>query len=132
MPRMTINTSEATSFEATQPGPYSMTIDELEGPIKSKEKQTPGLNVYFKFVDPDLDQKCGRVRRFYPITGKGAGFFADLYKTATGSELPIGKEGGDLDIDTDDLMGKQVTVDIDNREHEGKMYNEAKKVVAAH
>ena len=131
MPRMTINTSEAVSFEPAEPGPYSMTIDELE-PIKSAKKNTPGLNVYFKFVDTDLDQKCGRVRRFYPISGKGAGFFADLYKVATGSELPIGREGGDLDIDTDDLMGKQVTVEVDNRAgDDGRVYNDAKKVVAA-
>lgn len=132
MPRLTINTSEAVSFEPAEPGPYLMTIDSVGEPYESKsEKKTLGIDVEFAFADPAIAQRCGKVRRFYPVKGKGSGFFADLWKVVTGEELPIGQQGGDIDVDTDDLIGATVQVDVGNREHEGKVYNEAKKIVAA-
>lgn len=135
MPRVTINTAEALSFQPAEPGPYLMTIDKASDPRKAdSEKGTIGVDITFAFNDPDMSQRCGTIRRFYPITGKGVGFFADLWKVVTGEDLPIGKEGGDLDVDTDELIGKVVQVDVGNRPDKDdpkKLWNEAKKVVAA-
>jgi hypothetical protein len=135
MPRVTINTQEAVSFELAEPGPYLMTIDKVGEPRRSEsEKKTLGIDIEFAFADPDIAQRCGRIRRFYPIAGKGAGFFADLWKTVTGEDLPIGREGGDIDVDTDELLGKTVQVDVTNESGsngDDKLWNTAKKVVAA-
>lgn len=136
MPRMTINTSEAQAFELAPPGPYLMTIDTVSEPRNSQsEKKTLGVDIDFAFSDPDMAQRCGKVRRFYPVKGKGAGFFADLWKVVTGNELPIGKEGGDLDVDTDELLGQTVQVNVDNQPSQkpgdDRIFNIAKSVVAA-
>lgn len=134
--RLTINTSETQGFALAEPGTYTMTIEKISEPRKSQsEKQTIGIDIDFAFVDPDIAQKCGHVRRFYPLQGKGAGFFVDLVKVVTGFEIPIGKEGGDIDFDTDELLGKTVLVDVDhqpsNKPGDDRMFNTAKKVVAA-
>lgn len=126
MPRVTIDTSEAKSFEPVEPGPYSMTIRTVE-PKKSKEGQAM-LNVAFKFDDPSIDQKAGLVYRNYMLEGKGAGFTREFVKAVTGEDIPI---GGSFDIDTDDFLARPVTVQISNREYEGRLQNEAGRVVAA-
>jgi hypothetical protein len=135
MPRLTINTSEARTFEPAEPGPYLMSIDKVGEPRKAdSEKGTLGVDVEFKFTDPEVDQRCGTVRRFYPISGKGSGFFAELWKVVTGEEIPLGKSGGDIDVDTDELLGQVVQVEVGHRASKDdpeRIFNEAKKVVAA-
>lgn len=135
-PRLTINTSEAQGFAPVEPGPYLMTIDKISEPHKSKsEKETIGIDIDFAFADPNLQLGHGHVRKFYPIQGKGAGFFADLYRVVTGNELPIGPAGGDLDIDTDELLGQTVQVDVGNqksqKEGDDRIFNTVRSVVAA-
>lgn len=127
MPRVTVDTSEALSFEPAEPGPYEMTIDKIEGPKKGEKSNY--MAVEFKFQDPEAQKKHGSVYRNYPIDGKGAGFFRDFWKAATGQDLPIGQKG--LDIDTDDAMGRPVVVQLGNREYEGRTLNEAERVSAA-
>lgn len=135
MPRLTINTQEVKSFEPAEPGPYLMTVDEISDVWLSEEKKTPMVYVYFKFTDPAMDDRCGRVRRSYPVAGKGAGFFADFWKAATGEDLPIGAEGGDIDVDTDEALGKTVQVEVGNEKSnkpgDDRVFNTAAKVVAA-
>lgn len=134
MPRLTINTAEAISFEPAEPGPYLMTIESVSEMRLSEEKKTPGVDVEFAFADPEISQRCGKIKRFYPIAGKGAGFFAELWKAVTGEEMPVGREGGDIDVDTDQLLNVTVMVEVANRPHKddpNKIFNEAKKVVAA-
>lgn len=127
MPRVTIDTTEAQSFEAVEPGPYSMQIDTVE-PKESKEAKQPMINVGFAFDDPTVAKKAGKVFRNYMLAGKGAGFTREFLKAVTGEDFPIGQV---LDFDTDDLMGKRVHVQIGNREYEGRLQNEVERVVAA-
>jgi hypothetical protein len=127
MPRVTIDTTEAKSFEAVEPGPYPMTIDLIE-PKESKESHQPMINVGFKFDDPALDQKAGLVYRNYMLAGKGAGFTREFLKAVTGEDFPVGQV---LDFDTDDLMGKHVHVKIGNKTYENRLQNEVEQVVAS-
>lgn len=133
--RLTINTSEAQAFALAEPGPYSMKVERAE-PKKAKTG-TNGVEVDFQFQDPNLQQKHGHVRRFYPIEGKGAGFFAEFWKQTTGEELPVGQEGIGLDIELDDCLEAEVQVEITNEASNAPgadpnvLYNVAKKVVAA-
>lgn len=128
MGRITIDTNEAMSFEPTEPGPYAMTIDEFSEPFRSKEAKTLCVTVFFAFANPDIAQKCGRVARTYTLEGKGAGFFRELWKAATGEDIPLKTQ---IDVDTDDAVGRPVIVTIGNEEYEGRLQNRAEKVVAA-
>lgn len=127
MPRVTLDLTEAKSFEPTEPGPYEMVINSVE-PTKSKEGK-PMLSVEFRFEDPEVAQRSGSVFRNYMLAGKGAGFTREFWKALTGDDLPVG-EGAQYDIDTDDIIGKRCIVKITNREYEGKIQNEVGSVVA--
>lgn len=124
--RVTIDTREALSFEATEPGPYEMVIDHYDEPEKG-EKST-FVWIYFKFIDPAIHKRCGHVRRAYPIDGKGAGFFRDFWKAAVGEDIPIDSQ---IDVDLDDCVDRPVIVDVINEEYQGKMQNQVNKVTAA-
>lgn len=129
MPRVTIDTTEAQSFEATEPGPYPMTIGTVEFK-KSKESGVPMMNVGYHFENPELAKKCGTVFRNYMLGGKGAGFTRDFLKAASNGAIDI-PVGGTFDFDSDDILGKHVVVQIGNREYEGKLQNEAERVISA-
>jgi hypothetical protein len=126
MPRVTIDTTEARAFEAVQPGPYPMKISSAE--VKNSKNGEPMLLVTFTFEDPTVDKRAGSVLRNYMLAGKGAGFTREFWKAVTGEDIPI---GGSFDIDTDDIVGHPVIVQIGNREYEGKMQNEAERVTSA-
>lgn len=127
MPRVSIDTTEAQSFEAVEPGPYPMVIDTVEIK-KAKTSGTPMMNVGFKFEDPSTAKKAGTVFRNYMLGGKGAGFSRDFLKAAAGIDIPI---GGNFDFDTDELVGRHVIVQIGNREYEGQLQNEAERIISA-
>lgn len=126
MPRVTIDTSEAQSFELVEPGPYPMRVHSAE-PEKTSKGQNM-LVVQFAFDDPALDKVAGKVFRNYMLEGKGAGFTREFLKATTGEDFPVGQT---LDFDTDDVVGKPVIVQITHREYEGRKSNEASSVVAA-
>lgn len=131
LPRVTIDTTEAQSFEAVEPGPYPMTIDRVDQKAAGDSAKNPGapmIEVHFQFENPDIAKKAGHVIRNYMLAGKGAGFTREFLKAVTGEDFPIGEV---LDFDTDDLLGKHVIVQIGNREYEGRLQNEAERVVAA-
>lgn len=125
MPRVTINTSEALSFEPVQPGPYPCHIKAISG-VEQGEK-AKYVRVDFSFADPAVAQRAGTLFRNYPIEGKGAGFFRDFWKAATGEDIPVGTQ---LDIDTDSAIGRPVICNVENREYEGRLQNEVKSVAA--
>ncbi len=126
--RVAVDTSEAMSFEATEPGPYQMLVDSIEDPKKSKGGKGPnGMMVHFAFQDPAIAQECGSVQRWFALEGKGTGFTRELWKAATGEDLP--KEAA-LDIDLDDAVGRPVLVDITNETYEGRLQNAANRITA--
>ena len=127
MPRVSIDTTEALSFAATEPGPYPMTIATVEVKV-SKETNTPMMNVGFDFDDPSKQKECGKVFRNYMLGGKGAGFSRDFLKSAAGIDIPV---GGTFDFDSDDLIGRHLVVQIGNREYQGALQNEVERVISA-
>jgi hypothetical protein len=127
MPRVTIDTSEAVSFEPVEPGAYPMSISTAE--VKnSKETNTPMLNIGFAFEDPDTAKKAGKVFRNFMLAGKGSGFTRDFLKAAAGIEIPAGAA---IDFDTDDIVGRHVIAQIGNREYQGQMQNEVERIISA-
>lgn len=128
MRRAVIDTTEAQGFEPTEPGPYQMKVDEIEDPGPSKEKGTLGTWIYFAFLDPTIARKCGRVRKFYTLQGKGAGFFREFWKAATGEDIPLGQQ---LDVDLDLAVGRPVIVNVGNEPYEGRLQNSVERVAAA-
>lgn len=127
MRRATIDTTEAQSFEAVEPGPYQMKVDEIENPQKT-EKGGTGTWVFFQFLDPAVAKKAGRARKFYMMNGKGAGFFRELWKALTGEDIPIGTQ---IDVDLDDGVGRPCVVQIGNETYEGRLQNSVERVTAA-
>lgn len=125
MPRVTIDTTEAQSFEAVEPGPYPMTVATAE--VKNSSKGDPMLNIAYTFEDPATAKKAGQVFRNYMLSGKGAGFTREFLKVF-GIDIPVGAQ---MDFDTDDIVGRHVIVQITNREYEGRLQNEAQSLVAA-
>lgn len=126
MRKLTVDTSEAQSFEPVEPGPYPMTIHSISDPVKG-EKSTY-VTVEFEFQDPAFAKRAGRVMRNYPITGKGAGFFREFWKGATGEDIPAQAV---IDVDLDIAVARHVIVQVGNREYEGRIRNEAERVTAA-
>lgn len=127
MPRVTIDTSEALSFAATEPGPYPMVVASAEFK-KSKESGQNMMNLAYQFEDPAKDKECGKVFRNYMLEGKGAGFTREILKSIADIDIPV---GGSFDFDSDELIGRHVIVQIGNREYEGKLQNEAERVISA-
>ena len=124
--RVTVNTTEALSFEPTEPGPYEMHVEKYDPPVKSKDGQgSLGTFIYFQFEDPSVQKRCGHVRRWYPLEGKGAGFFRDFWKATTGEDIPVGTT---IDVDLDDCLGRPVIADITNEPYEGKLQNNISKL----
>ena len=125
-PQIHFDPSKAVSFDTVAPGTYPVRVfavsDVEQGP-KAKY-----LSVEFEHLDPELAGKAGHIWRNYPIEGKGAGFFKDLWKKAVGEDLSELTQ-----LDTDDLVGKEITVELSLRpadDEEGwPERNEIKKVI---
>lgn len=132
MGRLTVDTSEAQSFEAVEPGPYYMTVDEIDtgedGTGLVSEKGSRGVFIYYKFEDPNLHRYAGRTRRWYSIDGKGAGFFREVWKGITGEEIPMDAQ---IDVDPDDAIGRRVLVKVKNESYEGRLQNVPDQVTQA-
>lgn len=125
MRKLTVDTTEAQSFEAVEPGPYPMTVHSISDPQKGPKSTY--VEVQFQFDDPGIQKKAGRARRNYPITGAGAGFFREFWKATTGEDIPIGTT---IDVDLDQALNKPVIAMIENKEYEGRLQNEVKQVTA--
>lgn len=125
--RVTVDTTEAQSFEPTKPGPYSMNVDEIGDPEKSKNDNLM-VWVHFAFNDPKLAKLCGRVSKAYVLEGPGAGFFREFWKAATKEDIPVDTK---VDVDLDLAVKKQVVVDVGNEEYEGRLRNSVNRVAAA-
>lgn len=131
MPRVTLNLTEAKSFEPVEPGVYTMTVDSVEAGTTGKNAKVPGqamLLVSFRFTDPALDQKAGTVLRTFMLEGKGSGFTRELWKACTGAELPVGES---FDVDTDEIIGRTLHCSVVNEEYEGRLNNKVDKFTAA-
>lgn len=128
MRRLTVDTSEAQSFELAEPGPYNMRVHSISDPQTGPKAKY--VEVQLEFEDPLTAKRCGRVFRNYPINGPGAGFFREFWKAATQEELPIGEAAVDVDLDA--AIGARIVVDIGHSEARDGYAprNEPKRVTA--
>lgn len=123
MPKLTIDATEAKSFEPLPDDQYECTILEV-GEVKSGPK---ARYVPITFEVSDGDYASRRLWRNFVIEGPGAGFFTDLWHKATGEELELGEMN---DVDTDDLIGKSVICITKQEEYEGNVRSQVDKILA--
>ncbi|NIN68865.1 MAG: hypothetical protein GTO63_30100 [Anaerolineae bacterium] len=107
-PQLRVDMTEAESFAPVDaPGVFPMKVYSV-----SEAKQGPKatyVEVQFAFLEPELDKKHGKVYNNYPINGKGAFRFKEMWKKILGEDLP---EDAPIDVDTDELLGQEIDVDI--------------------
>jgi hypothetical protein len=124
MPKLTIDTTEAKSFEPLPDDQYECQILEV-GEVKQGPK-AQYVSVTFEVTDGEYSGR--RIWRNYTIEGKGVSFFTELWAKATGEALEIGEAG--LDVDTDDLVGKPIKVLTEQEEYEETIRPQVKKIYA--
>lgn len=124
MPRLTVDLAEAQKREALPDGAYECTVYEVSEPRKGPKSSF--VEVQFEVAEGEFAGR--RFFRNCPITGKGAGMFAEFYEKVTGEELEFG-EGRELDVDTDDLIGLPIVVVNKQQEYEGEMQNNVAKLL---
>lgn len=129
MPRVSIDLSEAQSRKPLDEGTYPAEVTKFEGP-------TQGPNSTYLTAELTITEGDASGRKIYtnlPITGKGAGIFADFVSKCTGEEIDVDALN-DLDVDTDDLIGCPLGVVVKQREYpegSGEMRHEVARVLAS-
>lgn len=122
-PRLGIDTTEAKTFEPIPDDQYDVVVREVRSVEQGPKAQY--VPVCFEVTDGEY---AGRyLWRNFVIEGPGSGFIMDLWEKATGEEL----EKGEIEIDTDDLVGKKLAVVTEQSEYEGNVRSEVKKILAA-
>lgn len=128
MPRVTIDASEAVSRKPIEDGAYEGEILEVDGPHKGPKSS------YLKAtIGIDVDGVQRKVFRNLPIDKAGAGITIDFINKATGSEHDV-DDLSKLELDTDDLIGARIGVQIKSREYpegSGEMQPEITRVLSA-
>lgn len=127
MPRVTIDLSEAQSRKPIPDDTYPAEITSITGPHKGSKSQY--LKVELTISEGDFAKRKLFVN--LPVTGAGAGIFADFLSKVTGEEIDV-DELENLDIDTDDLIGMEVGVQTKQKEYpegSGEMVSEVAKVL---
>jgi len=125
MPRLEIDTTEATSFEPIPDDQYEAQVLE----VSEVKKGPKAMYVAVTFEITDGEYANRRLWRNYTIEGKGVSFFTELWRKATGEELEIGEAG--LSVDTDDLVGKRIVVITEQEEYEEQVRAQVKKILVA-
>jgi len=123
MPELTIDATEAKSFEPIPDGIYDVRVREISEP-KDGPNSTY-VNVTFEIEDGDYEGR--KLWRVFPITGKGVVFFTDLIAKALGEHIEMGEETA---FDSDDLIDQPVRVVVAQETYEDNTKAAVKKVLA--
>lgn len=105
MPRLQVDLSEAQSRQALPDDTYDCKVFEISAPKKGPKSSY--VQVIFEVADGEFAGR--KIYDNRPVTGEGAGMFAELYSKLTGEEVDV-DEMDSLDIDTDDLVGLDIGV----------------------
>jgi hypothetical protein len=127
MPKVTIDLSEAQSRTPLDPGTYPAQVKAFEGPTKGPKSSY--LTAIIEITEGQYENR--QIYHNLPITGKGAGIFADFVSKLTGQEIDV-DELENLDIDTDDLVGLPFGIVTKQREYpegSGEMQTEISKIL---
>lgn len=125
MPRITVDATEAQTFEAIPEDTYPAEIRDITGPHQGPKAQY----MKFEFEINDGEYVGRRLWQNYTIEGKGAGFFCDLVNKIMGEGTAV--VGEPFDFDTDDLLGSEVQLVVEVGEYQGEPSNEIKKVLVS-
>lgn len=129
MPRLKVDLSEAQSMKPVPEDNYLCTVGEISEPQEGPKSVY--VNVTYVIAEGEYEGR--QLYQNLPITGKGAGIFADFYSKVTGEEVDV-DDLDDLDIDTDDLVGLEIGVQAGQREWpegSGDFRNEVVKLLRA-
>lgn len=111
-PVVRVDAREAESLKPIDEGAYPARVVDV-GAV------TEGPKAHYLPVQLEITEGAHEGRKFYqnlPIEGKGAGIFIDFINKALGTDHDV-DEIEDLDFDTDDLQGAEVTIHIKNEEY---------------
>lgn len=141
MPIITADTSQATDFEASEPGTYlARIINEIPAVGKVKPGQTvgtPGLKVELEFSAPRLSDKEVRTitrTAWLPTAGKGTFGLDQLLRCTGNKDLADSIKaaaGSPYSWDTDVIHGKQVNVIISNQPYNNKLSDQVESFLPA-
>lgn len=125
MPRITIDATEATSFEPVPNGTYDVKVSQIKD-VKTSAKGTPYFSVGFEITDGDY---AGRwVWSNYMLAGKGTGITLDFLNKALGEEFS--SEDGSFDFDDEDLLGSELQIVTELETYEGEERANVKRILA--
>lgn len=126
MPRLTVNLTEAQKREPLPDDTYHCRVFEITGPHKGEKSSY--VTIKYEVIEGEFEKR--QIWENRPVTGKGAGMFAEFWEKATGEQLEYGAEG--IDVDTDQAIGQELGVVVVQREYpegSGTYTNEVKKLV---
>lgn len=129
MPRLKVDLREAQSREALPDGTYSCKIFDISAP-KTGEKSSY-VSITYEVIEGEFEGR--KIFENRPITGKGAGMFAEFYSKVTGEDISV-NDLEELDVDTDDLIGEEIGVVTKQREYpegSGDYVSDVKKLIRA-
>jgi len=122
MPLITPDLSEVDSNEIA-PGTYAARIK--DGTLKTSQAGKEYIEWTLElFGNPTVNNRL--VWHRTPFTGKGAFRFQQMYKAAIGQDMD-----GNQAVDTDSMIGKEITVGLVNSpDQNGRLRTEVKTVTA--
>lgn len=127
MPRLTVDLAEAQPREALPDGVYECKVFAISEVRRGDKSQY--VEIQFTVQEGEFEGR--KIWRNTPITGKGAGIFAEMYQKLTGEDIEFGP-GKELAIDTEELIGLPLAVATKQREYpegSGEFQTEVKKVL---
>jgi hypothetical protein len=128
-PIIKVDLTEAQSRKPLPIDDYAFEILEVEGPKEGANSHY--ITIILSVIDGEFEGR--KVYHNLPISGKGAGIFADFYARVTGEEIDVDNEES-LEFDPDDLLGKQFEGTITHEEYpegSGEMQHRLNKVLQA-
>ncbi len=125
MPKLTIDATEATSFEPIPSGTYDARISTIKEP-RTSAKGTEYIPIGFEVVDGDYEGRW--IWSNFMLSGKGVGITLDFINKALGTEYSAADE--EFDFDFDDLIGAEVQLVTALEEYEGQEREQVKRILA--
>lgn len=126
--KLTLDLSEAQSFEAVPDDTYACEIAEISEVQKGPKADF--VTVSYEIVEGDYAGQM--LFQNLMITGKASGRFVDVLNKALGEDYDV-SDLEHLEIDTDDLIGARVGVVTKQKEYpegSGEMRSEVKRILA--
>lgn len=129
MPRINLKLQDAVAFTTLEDGDYPVTVTEFSD-VQSGPKSS--YVVVTMQVDDGHENAGSLLWSNLMIDGKGAGMFVDFINRCQDTDYDV-SDLDDLDIDTDELIGSELTAIVKQKEYpegSGEMKAEVKSILA--